>query len=479
MESILKMSGVEIAEKIRLGKITSIEAVSAHIKHIKKVNPTLNAVVKDRFAEAQKEAEKADKKLKTADTKKLPPFFGVPCTIKECFALKGMPNASGLLARKDIISEKDAVTVERIRKSGAIPMGVTNTSELCMWMESFNKVYGRTNNPYDPKRIVGGSSGGEGAIIGAGGSPFGLGSDIGGSIRMPAFFNGVFGHKPSGGLVPGTGQYPVAVNEALRYLSTGPLARKAEDLWPLLNILAGPDGVDTGCTKMNLGNPDNVDFSKIRVLVVKDNGKLRVKPDMRDALLNAAGAFEKLGAKVEMKKFDGLKDSLNIWSSMLSAAGGASFAELMGQGDKITPFGEMGKWILRKSPFTLPAISLAILELFPKKFPNSSLKSIERGKALREEMTQAIGSDGIMLYPSYPTVAPHHYVPMVTMFYWVYTAILNVMELPVTQVPMGLNESGVPLGVQVAAINGNDHLTIAGALALEKEIGGWVPPKFD
>src|SRR6185295_7028017 len=102
-----------------------------------------------------------------------------------------------------------------------------------------NKLYGRTSNPYDARHIVGGSSGGEGAIVGAGGVPFGLGSDVGGSIRMPAFFNGVFGHKPTGGLVPNSGQFPCAENDALRYLATGPLARKAEDLMPLLRVLAG------------------------------------------------------------------------------------------------------------------------------------------------------------------------------------------------------------------------------------------------
>jgi len=345
-----------------------------------------------------------------------------------------------------------------------------------MWMESFNKVYGRTNNPYDPKRIVGGSSGGEGAIIGAGASPFGLGSDIGGSIRMPAFFNGVFGHKPSGGLVPGTGQHPVAVNEALKYLATGPLARRAEDLWPLLNVLKGPDGQDGACIKMSLGDPDKVDFSKIKVLVVKDNGKFRVKPDMRDALFNAAGAFERHGAKVELKRFTGLKDSLGIWSSMLAAAGGPSFSELLGQGKEISVFDEFVKWIFGKSPFTIPGIALALMEMFPKKFPGKSNTLIEKGKELKEELTEALGTNGIMLYPSYTSVAPFHYVPMITAFHWVYTAILNVMELPVTQIPMGLNDKGIPLGVQVASGFGNDHMTIASAILLEKEFGGWVKP---
>src|SRR5207237_4863970 len=125
-----------------------------------------------------------------------------------------------------------------------IPLGVTNTSELTLWIESSNRVYGRTSNPYDARRTAGGSSGGEGAAVGSGGSPFGVAADIAGSIRIPAFFCGVFGHKPSPGVGPNTGLYPPTPGEAARMLQTGPLARRAEDLMPLLRLMAGPDGVD-------------------------------------------------------------------------------------------------------------------------------------------------------------------------------------------------------------------------------------------
>ena len=138
-----------------------------------------------------------------------PPLLGVPCTIKESFAVAGMPHTSGSVARKDVIAEHSATAVAAARQAaGAIPLGVTNTSELTMWIESDNRVWGRTNNAYDATRTAGGSSGGEGAAIGSGFAPIGLGTDIGGSIRLPAFFNGVFGHKPSGCLVPITGHYP-------------------------------------------------------------------------------------------------------------------------------------------------------------------------------------------------------------------------------------------------------------------------------
>jgi len=243
-DSLLTISGAQIADLIRRGKTTSREAVEVHIEKIMKVNPVINAVVKDRFEEARKEADAADRKRKSSAGKNLPPYHGVPCTIKEAYALKGMPHTSGLVSRKNIVAQEDATAVARLRKARAIPLGVTNVPELCMWFETYNKIYGRSNNPYNRRRIVGGSSGGEGAIVGAGGSPFGLGSDIGGSIRMPAFFNGVFGHKPTGGLVPGTGHYPVAENGAARYCTFGVLTRRAEDLMPLTQILAGPDGKD-------------------------------------------------------------------------------------------------------------------------------------------------------------------------------------------------------------------------------------------
>ena len=187
--------------------------------------------------------------------------------------MSGMPQTAGLVARRGHLAPEDAPTVARLRAAGAIPVGTTNTSELCMWLESNNQVYGRTSNPYDARRIVGGSSGGEGAIIGAGGSPFGLGSDVGGSIRMPAFFNGVFGHKPSSGLVPNTGQFPSpsGAREGRRYLVTGPLARSARDLPLLLSILAGPDGACDACEPMTLEDSANVSFRGRRVLDIRND----------------------------------------------------------------------------------------------------------------------------------------------------------------------------------------------------------------
>lgn len=477
---LLSLSATRLGRMIRDREVTSREVVAAHIARVRRVNPALNAVVAERFDAALKEADAADEQVRRNGAD-LPPFLGVPCTIKESFALSGMPNTSGLVARRGVAAERDAVTVARVRAAGAIPLGVTNVSELCMWMESNNRVYGRTRNPYDPGRIVGGSSGGEGAIVGAGGAPFGLGSDIGGSIRMPAFFNGVFGHKPTGGLVPCTGQYPTPAGPALRYITTGPLCRRAEDLMPLLRVLAGPDGEDAGClAARELGDPAAVDLRSLTVLLVPDNGRVRVSPELLAAQRRCAEALAGQGARVVEASFPALRDSLEIWSAMLDESGSPRFADLLFSGRDADagrrPARELLRWATGRSPHTLPSLALVLLERLPALLPGRAARALSAGRALKEELRERLGDRGVLLYPPYPTTAPRHNRPLFPPFNWVYTAILNVMELPVTQVPLGLGREGLPLGVQVAAGHGNDHVSIAVAMFLERAMGGWVPP---
>jgi len=345
-----------------------------------------------------------------------------------------------------------------------------------MWMESDNRVYGLTRNPYDPARTVGGSSGGEGALLGAGAAPFGLGSDVGGSIRMPAFFCGVFGHKPTGGLVPNLGQFPCSINEGARYLTTGPLCRRAADLMPLLRILAGPDPEDPWVVPWRLGDPDRVSPKSLRVFVVPDNGWLSVAPSLRAAQRRAADALANRGASVEERRIDGLRHSLEIWSSMLRLAGGPSFKYLMGGGPEVLAGRELLRWALGRSPHTLPAIGLGLLESIEGLAPGRSARWMRRGLALRRELSDLLGDDGLLLYPPYTKPAPLHRTPLLPPFQWVYTAIFNALELPVTQVPLGLDRRGLPLGVQVVASHGRDHLSIAAARWLEEDLGGWRQP---
>lgn len=477
MDPLLRLSAMELAAQIRAGTLRSIDVVDAHIHRIKAVNPTINAVVCDRFDAAREEAVAADQLLAENGPTGLGPLHGVPCTIKECFATQGMPHSSGLVSRKDIIAQHDAPTVARLRRAGAIVMGVTNISELCMWYESHNHVYGRTRNPYDPDRIVGGSSGGEGAVIGAGGSPFGLGSDVGGSIRMPAFFNGVFGHKGSSGLVPNTGQHPSARAPAGRFLSTGPLCRHAEDLMPLMRILAGPDGEDDCCRPLELGDPATVSIRGMRVLVVDGDGRQRSSAAVRDALFAAAGALADRGAQVQTQDSQPFHQALEIWFSMLGQANDHPFQDLL-FADRPNAWlsKEVLRWLLGRSPHTLPALGLCLLEAIGDALPNNLDKMVQRGEELRSILHDMLDGNTVMLFPPHPTVAPRHGVPLLRPLRFVYTALFNVMQLPVTQVPIGLDPNGLPTGVQVVGADGQDHRTIAVACALEEAFGGWKPP---
>jgi fatty acid amide hydrolase 2 len=464
---------------IRSKELSSREVIDAHIAQIERVNPALNAVVAQRFDAARAEADAADIRLASEGADDLPPFHGVPCSIKECFALTGMPNTAGLMARAGQPASEDATAVRRLREAGAIPMGVTNTSELCMWMESNNEVYGRTRNPYDTTRIVGGSSGGEGAIIAAGGAPFGLGSDIGGSIRLPAFFNGVFGHKPSGGLVPGSGQFPPAAGDALRFLATGPLSRRSEDLMPFLRIVAGPDGIDAACEEMPIG--DGVpDFSGMPVTVIEAAGVFgvtRVHPELRRAQERAAQSLEARGAVIRTVKVPSLKRSFDIWATLLGdSQSDHTFRQMLENGKPKSMLVELLRFALRRSDHTLPSLALAAVEPASAVLSGSPTKARVRAEAMKAELTALMGS-GVLLYPPFTRPAPRHDWPLATPLDFVYTGIFNVMEFPVTQVPMGLSTDGLPLGVQVVGPYGTDHRTIAVARVLEQDHGGWVPPQ--
>lgn len=476
----LRASATKIAHAIARGDLSSREVIEEHIRAIEAVNPSLNALVADRFDLARDEADEAD--LAVREGRDLPPLHGVPFTVKEAFALTGMPNTSGCVTRQHIVASEDATAVARLRAAGAIPLGVSNLSELCMWMESQNEVYGRTSNAYDLSRISGGSSGGEGALVGAGASPFGLGSDIGGSIRLPAFFNGVFGHKPSGGLVPGTGQFPFPTTPAsCRFLTTGPLCRKAEDLHTLLTILAGPDGKDPGCTgSLSLKDPDSVDLGSLRVIDIPTNGYSSPSRSLANAQRQVAEHLGRLGASVETRTLPILRQSFLIWSAALSEENTESWATQMGNGTPINPFVELLKWARRKPDHTAIASLLAIAEKATSSSPSFQKHFANKGRALREQLIEDLGEDGVLLYPSFPRTAPRHRWPLVRQMLmqpdYQYTAILNVCELAVTQVPLGLDRNGLPLGVQVAAAPGQDHLTLAVALELQEAFGGWQPP---
>ena len=437
------------------------------IDALKTWNPHLNALVRSNFEWATSHALHQTESLSPAYIQSKP-LLGIPCTIKECFAWKGMPHSSGLKSRQDVVAHYNAPTVQRLLDAGALPIGSTNLSELCMWMESHNTVYGRTNNPYDLHRTVGGSSGGEGAMVGSGCVPFGLGSDIGGSIRMPAFFCGVFGHKPTPGLVPNSGQYPNAEGDAQDYLCTGPLTQSAQDLMPILKVLSDRD---------DLVDPSSVDLSSLVVYSMIGDGRRSLSKELRKSQAMVAQTLSDHGLTVIEHTIPEFKYSVEIWSAALEAAGGVPFRELLFEDPSHSVLFEILRFIFGASPHTFPALGLVLIEDFGKRF--DTLKPfVEQGIALRKQFHDLLGKNSVFLYPSHAQVAPKHRKALLPPWNWAYTAILNIMKVPVTQVPLGLNRAGIPLGVQVAAGPHQDHLSIALAIALEREFGGWVePPK--
>ncbi|XP_026792574.3 fatty-acid amide hydrolase 2-B isoform X2 [Pangasianodon hypophthalmus] len=478
-ESLLLIPAVQLAEKIRRKQVSCVEVVQAYIDRIQQVNPLLNAMVKDRFSAALAEAAQVDRLIEeeTGGEEALAdrlPLLGVPFSVKESFFLQGMPCSTGLVSRAGFVASKDAPAVALLKRAGAIPLGVTNTSELCMWLESSNHLYGITNNPYDTTRICGGSSGGEGSILASGGSVIGIGSDIGGSIRMPCFFNGIFGHKATPGIICNEGQLPPSSGLQEDLLSTGPMCRYAEDLLPMLKIMAG-----TNADKLLLSS--EVDLKKLRFFTVVDDGGSPWTSPVDKQLVEAQRKVIQhleadLGVKVKEMSFPQLKYSYQIWDTCMALPDKDGkppqpFVELMADGGStVWPVWELIKWIFGKSNHTIPSIGLALMNSKPSPF------YLKEKEALQHDMDKVLGTDGVLLYPSHPLLAPKHHHPLFTIYNFSYTGIFNALGLPVTQCPLGLSEEGLPLGVQVVGGKLQDHLTLAVALYLEKTFGGWRDP---
>ncbi|XP_026823822.1 fatty-acid amide hydrolase 2-B isoform X2 [Ooceraea biroi] len=476
-------SATTLALKIRNRQLTSEDVVSSYIERIKEVQPLLNCTVADLFEEALKEARKCDDLLKSQDAPsvevlaKEKPLFGVPFTTKDCIGVANMQQTAGLYVRKNCVAERDAEAIKLMRSAGAIPLALTNVSELAMWWESSNCLFGTTKNPYNNRHIVGGSSGGEGCILAAAGSPLGIGSDIGGSIRMPAFFNGIFGHKPSKGIVSNDGQYPSAHSDDQdQLLAIGPMCRYAQDLPVTLKIL-------TNKTSDLLKLDQKVDMSRIKIYYMEDDGGQHlvspVDPEIKNAMKRVLNYFEKAhkvkATKLNVKK---LKKSLGLWLANMTCKDDKDFSyELTNRQGRLNIWLEFIKWMLFMSNHTLVALITAAFEKFGMKHGSEQhVRLMQQSKDLFQEFKDILGEDGIFLYPTHPTAAPMHHEPMFKPFNFSYTAIINVLGLPATACPLGLNKQGLPIGLQVVAGLYQDHLTLAVAEELERGFGGWVPP---
>lgn len=474
--SLFALPATDLASLVRAGEVSPVELVEAHIRRIERVNPAINAVVAERFERARDEARAAEALLaRTRDRSELPPLLGVPCTMKDFFAVAGLPQTGGLVIRKGAVASDDAVVVKRLRAAGAIVLGVTNVPEGGLWLESHNRVYGRTNNPWDLARTAGGSSGGEAAIVAAGGSAFGMGSDIGGSIRIPAAFCGVAGHKPTGRLVPNVGHWPPLRGAHRGFLVCGPITRSAVDLMPLLRIVAGPcEGDDGFVQPRELGDPARVDLRELTVYPVETNGAASSET-MRRAVRRAAQALAERGARIEPLESAALQRAFWIWGAMMGEVETESYAMLVSGQARIPLAREVVRLVLGRSAHTAPVLAVVGAEAVLKRLNARAARLVQMGRALQAELEAKLGDRGVLLHPPYSRPALLHREALLRPFDAGYTGLFNVLEFPATTVPTGLDARGLPVGVQVIGRRGNDHVTIAAAIAIEQAFGRLAP----
>ncbi|XP_067132061.1 fatty-acid amide hydrolase 2-B-like [Centruroides vittatus] len=473
---LLLESASSLAEKIRKKKVKSVDVVNAYIARIKEIQPILNVIVESRFENALEDARKVDQMLASREfseeeLQRRFPFLGVPFSCKESLAVKGMHHTAGLYSNKDNRASENSEVVALLKKAGAIPLVTTNVCELCLTWETSNKIYGRTRNPYNVKRIAGGSTGGEGGLLGAGGSIIGVGSDLAGSIRIPAFFNGVFGHKPSRDIVSNVGHLPKMGLQYSDFLVSGPLCRYATDLLPMMKILTGDKA-----SQLNLNK--KVDFSKIKIYYMEDDGGnplcTPVSKELKTAQKKVLTYFE-AAYNVKPKKVDfpQMYYSTEIWLNLMKTI--QPLQPTLEMKEKFDLKLELLKWLTGNSEFNLSTILSVIYEFIEGKTPPKE-KYIEMERELELEMKDILQNDGIFLYPSFPETAVYHNETFLKMYNIGYMAIFNILGLPVTQCPLGLSSKGLPLGIQVVGGLNQDHLTISVAMELERAFGGWRNP---
>ncbi len=463
-------SATDLAAAIRTGATTAADVVEAHIEVLERIDD-LNALAVDRFERAREEAAAADRRV-AAGEPDLPPLLGVPMTVKEMLAVAGMPHTGGYPHRRKHREPADAPVVARMRAAGAIVLGLGNTCGAYVWIESNNPLYGRVSNAYDPDRTAGGSSGGDAVIVGSGGAPIALGSDLGGSIRIPAFFNGVFGHLPTPGLVPLTGHFPMPEGDLRRRLSPGPLTRRAADLMPVLRLIAGPDGEDPHAETQPLGDPADVSIAGLPVVVSTHSSTVPLRPVLRAAIDQAATSLADRGARVREAPLKELR-----WALAQFAATAAAEIDLLESWEGITASTNPN----RRAPAPLivrgPAAVLKLIDSGPLRAARTrgARRLTDAAQRAHDGLVETVG-DGVLLYPPFPRLVPKHRHTLGQPWLATNTAIFNLYGLPATQVPLGLGSAGLPLGVQVVAAPGHDHVCVAVALELERAFGGWVDP---
>lgn len=463
------LSAVEMARQIREKKISPVDLAEAHLNKIQRLNPKLNAFVHLDPDRVRSEARAAESFL--ANETPLGPLHGVPVSIKSSLDVTGMKCESGTRLRAGYIANSDAPLVARLREAGAIVLGVTNTPELLMAWETDNLLYGPTNNPWDPAHTPGGSSGGEAAAIASGMSAGGVGSDAGGSIRVPAHFSGICGLKPTPGRIPATGHFPESGGPFALIGVVGPMARTVSDLKVLFEVMQGSDDGDTCAAPVPLRWPTDSETRKLRIGFFEDDGLTPVTPETRHAVRKAAESLSRVGFHVEPFRPDGLEEARELWRRFFVKTGGIVINPMFEERES------------DQSPILKQFLNWADQE--PAMNDDSLLQAWFARDALRARFLPQMRRFPILLCPAAAIPAFRHgerswTIDGTTVHYlnaWSYTEWFNLLGNPAAVVPVSHSDEGLPIGVQIVGRPWEEEQVLSVAAVLEREAGGWrVPP---
>jgi amidase len=476
------LPAAELCRLLASGEASSVELLDHFLRRIDEVGGPLNAVVALDEERARRRAADADQARSRGES--WGPLHGLPMTVKDVFETEGVATTSGATVLRDHVPTADATAVARLKEAGAVVFGKTNTPLYAGDIQTYNDVYGRTNNPWALDRTPGGSSGGSAAAVAAGLTGFELGSDIGGSIRTPAHLCGVFGLKPTWGLVPALGHIPPAPGSRQEYDVGvfGPLGRSAADLALGLDVLAGPD--DAAAVGWRLDLPParhGGALAGLRVATWFDDPSVPVAGDVQTLLDDAAAALAGDGAAVTaVDPPVGLRDLARSWSQLVlpviaSALPDEMFAAFTGveatpeQPDEDSATGMLRAMVLRHRDW---------------------MGADERRQRHRAAFAELFRHHDVLLVPVMPTTAfPHDTEseipvrtvdvdgasrPYVEWLYW--NGGIGTLLLPVAVPPIGRTPEGLPVGVQVVAPHLEDRTAIAVAGHLERLLGGFTPP---
>jgi Asp-tRNA(Asn)/Glu-tRNA(Gln) amidotransferase A subunit family amidase len=480
------LSASELAAQIRRKEISPVQVARAHLDCIERLNPKLNAFVDYKPEVVLAQAREAEKALLRTNQDELGPLHGVPLSIKSSIDVAGHLCEAGSRLRAGYLPVEDAPLVARLRAAGAVILGVTNTPELLMAWETDNLLYGRTNNPWDLTRTASGSSGGEAAAIAAGLSAGGVGSDGGGSIRVPAHFCGICGLKPTPGRIPSTGHYPKAGGPFALIGVVGPMARTVADLQILFEVMAGPDDGDPCSAPVEVSSQFSVLSSqrehelgadgwvqRISVGFFEDDGRTPVTSETREAVRHAALLLMRCGFHVDAFRPEGLEEARRLWWEFFGTAGGMILEPMLtGREPELSPIlSEFLAWTEAASAHT-----------------GESLLAASLGRAaVREKFLLQMRKHRVLICPVASIPAFHHgerewQVETNTVKYldaWSYCEWFNLLGFPAAVVPMGYSGDGLPIGVQIVGRPWEDELVLAVASILERARGPWAaPPLF-